>query len=82
MYDVFAVEFMKELAEVAKIRDDKGKRPYLGLAVSEKGRLVRAMIPRKVEGAIIQHVLVQPVFSSTLKSDPVKEIEAEYEEKE
>lgn len=80
MYDTFAVEFMKELAEIAKITDEKGKKPYLGLAVSEKGRLVRAMMPRRIEAALIQHVVVKPVFSSSLQSEPPKQVEAEYEE--
>ena len=82
MYETFAVEFMKELADLLTIRDEKGKYPYLGLAVSEKGRLIRAMMPRRVEGAIIQHIVVQPVFSPSLQSEPPKQVEAEYEEEE
>lgn len=81
MYDTFAVQFMKELSEVVTITDEKGKHPYLALAISEKGRLVRAMMPRRIEAAIIKHMVVQPVFSPSLQSEPPKQVEAEYEEK-
>lgn len=72
MYETFATEFLQELREVLKIRDEKGNARYLALAISEKGRLIRAMLPRKVEGTIVQHVVVEPVFSPLLQSKPVE----------
>lgn len=67
--------YLQELASLAKVGDKVDKR----FVIRQRGFIVTAMLPRRVEKAIVEFKLVQPVFSKLLESTP-KRLEAEYEE--
>lgn len=70
--------YLRKLAQLDKIGERTDKR----FVIDQQGKLLRAMLPTRELGVIMEQIVVQPVFSSSLASEPLKQVEAEFEEKE
>ena len=68
--DIFLDQYLQELAAVQRLTDEEGNPIMMGFVLAEKGKLVRAMIPRRIEAkAEIRQVVIKPTFNKLLEAD-------------
>lgn len=69
VYNIFLKTYMEELNAMNAIKDPETGVPiYAGMVLKEKGLLLRAMVPRRVEAkAELITVLIQPQFHQSIE---------------
>lgn len=68
--DIFMQKYFEDLSQALLIKDDNGKPKHLTFVIQEKGKLLRAMLPRRIEAkAEVQQILIKPTFSKLLETD-------------
>ncbi len=69
MSSIFLEQYLQELRNLENVLGEDGAPKYKALAIQEKGRLVRAMIPRRIEAkAEIRQIIIQPKFNKMLEA--------------
>ena len=68
--DVFTQQYFTDLSKALLVKDDNGNPKHLTFVLQERGKLLRAMLPRRIEArAEVQQIIVKPEFNKLLETD-------------